>query len=157
MWSGAQVDNLLLDFADADLLIAGAGGERFGEALAGGGDLDGDGVQDLLIAASDADTGASQLTGRVYIAPAGSLGGTLTQTQEFNSGDLEHRLCGSAVGERLGMSAEVLASRALAIVPDVNGDGLDDLLVGAPNWRGPNDEHLMGRVYLVLSRFEAGE
>jgi hypothetical protein len=98
-------------------LSGGQSGDRFGETLAAH-DLNGDGTRDLLVGAPGAAAG----TGRVY-AYAGEVGGPLL-----------YALNGEAAGDGFG--------GALA-VGDVNGDGLPDLVVGAPGAASG-----AGRVYL---------
>ena len=45
------------------------------------------------------------------------------------------------------------AGKAVASAGDVNGDGLDDVIVGAPAYRGPDGYPLLGATYLALSPF----
>ena len=86
-------------------------GDEAGAALAGGGDLDGDGTADLLVAAPYTDDNGSQ-SGSVYV-----ITGPLSGSRD----DL-----GIARTQVLG---EETAGRVLA-VHDVDGDGSDDLLLG---------------------------
>jgi hypothetical protein len=88
--------------------LEGAGPlDAFGTAVAGAGDLDGDGVPDLIIG-SPAGTPPS---GSVHVV-SGAGGGLLLLLE------------GNVVGDRFG--------EAVAGVGDVDGDGVPDLAVGAP-------------------------
>ncbi len=129
--------------------LAGAGasfvgedaGDRAGYSLAGAGDLDGDGYDDLLIGAYKSDDG-SYHAGEVYVIFGQPQGGWATDV------DL-----GTAAASFTGEVDSDFAGKAVGGGGDVDGDGFDDLLIGAPN----NDETdaAAGKAYLVLGR-EAG-
>jgi len=118
-----------------------AGGDELGLALAGGGDVDGDGVGDLLIGAPGAAGGVGPAAGVVYLV-RGDLAAGLDWTPDMALGMAAGSFVGEALGDRAG--------EAVALPGDVDGDGLDDLLIGAP----ANDERGedAGQVYLVLGR-----
>ena len=107
------------DLADAATRLVGEdGGDRAGEeALAGGGDLDGDGLDDIAIGVPLHDPSDMGDAGAVYVIagspPAGTLG----------LGSATAKITGLTAGDRLG--------RAVALDGDVDGDGTDDLLIGA--------------------------
>jgi hypothetical protein len=90
----------------------GAGSTDFGEAVAGAGDVDGDGYDDLLVGAPAALGGA----GSAYLFLGSATGLQTTPVA---------RIDGSA-GARLG--------GALAGLGDVDGDGHDDVGIGASTW-----------------------
>jgi hypothetical protein len=83
----------------------------FGAALASGGDLDADGYHDFVAGAPAEDGGAGEV--HVYRGRA-----ALDTMIAFNGG-------AGVAGEAFGA--------AVAIVGDADGDGYDDLVVGAPN------------------------
>ncbi|MBN1135642.1 MAG: VCBS repeat-containing protein, partial [Anaerolineae bacterium] len=97
--------------------------DYMGRAVATAGDVNGDGLTDLVVGAP----GASSSTGLVhvyYATPSGlAPSPALTLTGEMN-------------GDQLGY--------ALSTAGDVNGDGYADLVVGAP-WYGVNS---LGRIYV---------
>ena len=99
-------------------------GIDFGYTLAGAGDVNGDGYDDVIIGAGYYNSG----TGRAYVYRGMSTGVTLA---------VATTLTGEAVGDYFG--------DAVAGVGDVNGDGYDDVLVGAEG-----NESGTGRAYLYL-------
>ena len=96
--------------------FTGGSGDRVGAVVRGAGDLDGDGLSDLAVTADRADLGAAN-GGVVYV-----LSGPV-------SGDAVLADVGTAL---YGPASSEDAGTGLAPAGDVDGDGLDDLLVGAP-------------------------
>ena len=101
-----------------------AADDIFGISVSGAGDINGDGIDDFIIGASFHDTGATS-NGAVYVV-YGKLGGLagpiavsdLTAEQGFVIYDTD-----TSDNSRLGISVSAAG--------DVNGDGIDDLIVGA--------------------------
>lgn len=91
-------------------LSGSAAGDNFGKRLSRIADIDGDGQADLLVAAPRADF-AGVNSGSVY-AISGASGVQI------------YRIDGATSGELFG--------EALGVLGDVNGDGFEDWLVGAP-------------------------
>ena len=129
---GASPSSRSLLDADA-FYYAEFAGDYVGDAVAGAGDVNGDGFDDLLIGASLAD-GADTESGVAYLV----LGSATPTTMSL--GSAEARFDGEVNGERAGM--------AVAGAGDVNGDGLEDLLVGAPY--ADTTDTQAGATYLVL-------
>jgi len=98
---------------EAESVWTGQGGERFGQAVARLGDVNGDGWPDFAVGAPYADNAGSE-AGRVYVY----FGGLPLPT----SADLV--LEGPNPGGRFGW--------AIAPLGDFDGDGRDDFAVGAP-------------------------
>ena len=115
----------------ADVTIAGeSGGNDFGWRAAPAGDVNGDGVQDLIVGAPSYD-GIAGFAGRAYL-----FYGPLTG--DINAADADAIISAEAFGDNLGFS--------VASAGDVNNDGFDDIIVGARS----NDANGIqaGRVYL---------
>jgi hypothetical protein len=115
-------------------------GEAMGHSVAAG-DIDGDGYPDVVIGAPDADPFLSFDRGVVYVVYGGP--GLRGASIDLDTNDAisfagETRVLGVAGNARLGESVAV---------GDVNGDGLDDLVLGSP-YVAPNG-FPAGEVYIV--------
>jgi hypothetical protein len=110
-------------------------GDEAGAAVAGGGDLDGDGLDDLVMGAWENDDVGTN-AGKTYV-----VFGSSVPTWGTDS-------LANADAILLGQDAWDQSGKALAIDGDVDGDGLDDLLVSAP---ARSDGGLgSGAVFVVL-------
>ncbi|MCA9663308.1 MAG: FG-GAP repeat protein, partial [Myxococcales bacterium] len=115
------------------------------------GDIDGDHVPDLVVGAPGAFTGLTSPPGHTYVLPAAATSAEI----ELNSAPL------TIVGE----GPSHLAGGPVTVVGDVNGDGLDDVLLGTPMtcWEDCSEEcnvHCSSgpfRDYLVFGRADMGE
>ena len=109
-----------IDLSTADYHFTGiAAGDSAGGAVASAGDVDGDGLDDVLIGARQADTQAGLDVGHAYVV----LGASLGATAAMDLGAADFVLTGVAAGDAAGVS--------VAGIRDVDIDGLDDIIVGA--------------------------
>jgi hypothetical protein len=92
-----------------------AWGDHAGYSVASGGDIDGDGVRDLLIGAGYESTAAGE-AGATYIVPADATGVASLA---------------AASAKILGVSSAEAVGSSVAILGDINGDGYDDFATGA--------------------------
>ncbi len=122
---------------DADAVLYGEGsGDHAGTALDIG-DLDGDGIGDLVLGAPYHDTHGGD-AGAVYVVPGPVLG---QQTLDAST-----RLAGEQAQERAGS--------AVAWVDDMDGDGFAELIVGVERATGSHDDS--GAVYVVAGPVTGG-
>ncbi len=127
--SGSPSGAIDLDSADAKLIGEGEDFEA-GVSVSLDGDTNGDGLADILVGSSE---DASTRPGRAYLfvdAPSGAV--NLATADMIMSGELT----GDCAGEMV------------KIIQDTDGDGLDDILVGATyiDWGASN----AGGAYLLL-------
>ncbi|MBT3223884.1 MAG: hypothetical protein HN348_32855 [Proteobacteria bacterium] len=128
--SAEPVDSLAV--ADADTTLKGeAEGDYAGDAVAGGGDINGDGYDDILVGAKY----HSDEAGVAYLLLGSDDG---LPDMELDEGEAVFE--GEASGDRAG--------EAVAVVGDVNGDGFDDLAIGAP--RADGQVKNAGAIYFLL-------
>ena len=134
---GWQTDSSL---ADADASFLGEHDEDWAFRLDTGGDANGDGLDDLLVGAVGNDDGGDH-AGKVYLVPGRAAGWCVGSHLADPSVALA-----TFIGEEMDDDAGI----SVALAGDLNGDGLDDLLMGA---RG-NSEFGMysGKTYLHFGR-----
>lgn len=132
-----------ISLADADLKITGGGfGDFTGESVTAG-DFNGDGADDLVIGAGRADIEGLVNAGKAYII----LGVRGDDRREglFNLSDADLIVSGDRGGLATG--------NAVASAGDVNGDGLDDLIVSAP-YADPLGIIDAGETHLIYGRMD---
>ncbi len=127
------------DLSDAHAIYMGENGyDYLGWYTSAAGDLDGDGLADLLMAAPYNDDGGGS-SGKVYVALAASVG----SGGRLDAATSDWTMVGLAGGDHLGSD--------LAGIGDLDGDGYDDFLVAAPQVDDDgSDVYGPGEVYLVL-------
>jgi hypothetical protein len=111
--------------------------DQAGRRVASAGDVDGDGRGDLLISSTDADAELFQ-NGCTYLLLASSV----PESGAVSLDEADAQFVGAMHFDQAGWGLDGAG--------DVDGDGLDDLLVGAPF--NATDASEAGSVHLVLSR-----
>ncbi|MDQ0463370.1 Ca2+-binding RTX toxin-like protein [Caulobacter ginsengisoli] len=120
----ANLDLSTLDGTTGFRLTGGAGGDLAGYSVASAGDVNGDGYGDLIIGASRASPNGT-LSGSTYIV-FGKAGGYAANINLSGlNGHDGFKVNGVAAGDNTGFS--------VASAGDVNHDGFDDVIIGAPN------------------------
>ncbi|MFM9109954.1 MAG: hypothetical protein ACKOPN_05060, partial [Prochlorococcaceae cyanobacterium] len=109
------------------LLSGASAGDRSGSAVAAAGDINGDGLADLLIGAPGADPGGRSEAGISYLVFGRSSTAPLSLSS-IAAGRGGFAILGEAAGDRSGS--------AVAGVGDATGDGLADLTIDAPGRGG---------------------
>ncbi len=129
-----QVSSIDLAAGEQDVTVYGAeADDRLGE-IVGAGDVNGDGVDDLVLPAPF----ASRAAGETYVILGGA---SLPSLVDIAEGGQLTTVLGLDEGDQVGHSLAV---------SDVDGDGFDDLLLGAVSADGPdNKRDLAGEVFLL--------
>ncbi|AFY47882.1 FG-GAP repeat protein [Nostoc sp. PCC 7524] len=112
-----------------------------GIAISGAGDVNGDGIDDLIIGAPFADPNGA-FSGQSYVV-YGREGGFAPSLNlaDLNGGN------GFALN---GINSEDVSGASVSGAGDINGDGIDDLIIGAP-YADPNGD-FSGQSYVVYGR-----
>jgi hypothetical protein len=123
-----------------------AEGAKLGTSVSGAGDINNDTYADVVVGAPEESPNDRDKAGAVYCFFGNFSGSPTLNTASFNSSDsVGFLIQGAVAGDKLGTSI----SRA----GDVNGDGYDDLILGAPALFSPTSE--VGRAYVIFG-FAAG-
>ena len=116
--------------------------DRLGYSVSSAGDVNGDGIDDLIIAARLADPNGKSGAGESYVV-FGSSGGFTSGTLDLSSLDGSNGLILN------GIDSNDLSGNSVSSAGDVNGDGVDDIIIGA-RYADPNGKSGAGESYVVF-------
>ncbi len=122
------------------------GGDGSGRSVSSAGDVNGDGIADLIIGASGADPGGAGGAGSSYVIFGKTSGWTATLALSSLNGTNGFRIDGVTASDDSGGS--------VASAGDINGDGVGDLIVGARN-ADPGGLGIAGSSYVVFGKTSA--
>ncbi|MFQ5979884.1 MAG: DNRLRE domain-containing protein [Candidatus Heimdallarchaeota archaeon] len=138
-WNGS--DPLNLAYANASF-VGEDPWDKLGYSTAAVGDINNDGYDDILFQAHQKNVSSGIEAGKAYL-----ILGRADVTQ-WNGSDSLH--VSNANASFIGATAGEMAGFGLAGAGDVNMDGYDDILIGAPMNNDSAD--LAGKTYLILGR-----
>ena len=122
-------------------IVSSTNTEQSGHSVSSAGDINGDGLADIILGApySPVDGGAS--TGRSYVVYGKA------STTNVSLTDVTNNIGGFAI---IGQGAQDLSGFSVGAAGDVNGDGLADLIVGAPGYDANASATSNGRSYIIF-------
>jgi hypothetical protein len=136
----ASAELSAIDGSDGFALRGIEAGDETGRAVSGAGDVNGDGLDDVILGARYADPNSTSNAGEGYVVFGRS---------SFAADSSLAALDGSNGYVIEGSDADDFLGLAVGSAGDVNGDGFDDVILGAPSAdpRGNSEE---GESYVIL-------
>ncbi len=132
-----------LDGTNGFRLDGAAANNNSGWSVASAGDVNGDGIGDLIIGALTANPGGLPNAGSSYVVFGKTTAWTATLAVSALDGTNGFRIDGTAGGDNVGGS--------VAAAGDVNGDGFADLIIGAVG-ADPGGRNEAGSTYVVFGK-----
>ncbi len=117
-------------------------GDKSGYSVSSAGDVNGDGLDDLIVGAYYADSAGKADIGKSFVV-FGKADTTTVNLSNITSGTGGFVINGENAGDKSGLS--------VSSAGDVNGDGLDDLIIGAPSAGSTNNANA-GKSFVVFGK-----
>ncbi len=137
----ASLDLSTLNGANGLVLNGIDGGDQSGISVSGAGDFNGDGIDDVIIGADRADPNGVSSAGESYVVFGSAAGLPASLDLSTLNGANGLVLNGIDGGDLSGISVSGAG--------DFNGDGIDDVIIGAYR-AGPNGVSSAGESYVVF-------
>ncbi|WP_420011464.1 hypothetical protein [Tateyamaria sp.] len=139
--TGGRFNLSALDGTNGFILNGIDADDRSGRSVSSAGDVNGDGYDDLIIGADRADPKGDSGAGETYVVYGGTRAPGTNGVMDLS--DLD----GTNGFILNGIDADDRSGRSVSSAGDVNGDGYDDLIIGA-DWADPNGSR-SGETYVV--------
>ena len=131
-----------LDGTNGFILNGIDAGDQSGRSVSSAGDVNGDGYDDLIIGARHADPNGDNAAGETYVVYGGASAPGTNGVLDLS--DLD----GTNGFILTGIDEFDYSGRSVSSAGDVNGDGYDDLIIGADR-ADPNGNSYGGETYVV--------
>ncbi len=137
------IDLATLSAAQGTTIFGARAGDNAGRSVSNAGDVNGDGFEDVIIGADNA--GIFHIT-KTFVGESYLIFGSANPAATINLGSL-----GSAGVRFVGSNTADNSGHSVSGAGDVNGDGFDDLIIGAHNADGSaNNKPDTGDSYLIF-------
>jgi hypothetical protein len=138
----SQTNLSVLNGVDGVIIEGVANFDRLGGSVSGGGDINGDGFDDVIVGASYADPNGFASSGSAYV-----IFGKSQWSREFNPANLNgvngFRVDGLRNSDYTGIS--------VSMAGDINGDGFEDVAIAAHFFDQPGASNA-GAVFVVFGK-----
>ena len=142
-WSDPSIELTTLDGTDGFKINGSQQGDFSGSSVSGAGDVNGDGIDDIIIGASGADPNDGSEAGESYV---------IFGAQGWSSASIDLSLLDAKDGFQInGIGTDNWSGGSVSHAGDVNGDGFDDVIIGA-RFSDTNDSVHSGQSYVVFGQ-----
>ncbi|MDP3549336.1 MAG: cadherin-like domain-containing protein [Novosphingobium sp.] len=136
-----NIDLTTLTAGEGFIIQGDAAGDQAGRTVSSAGDINGDGIADLIVGASGGDDGGSD-AGEAYVIFGKAAATRANIDLSALSASDGFVIQGNVAGDQAGFS--------VSSAGDINGDGIADLIVGAP--LGDNGAVDAGDAYVIIGK-----
>ncbi|MDZ7949894.1 hypothetical protein [Nostoc sp. DedQUE09] len=146
--SGGSLNLSSLDGTNGFLINGIAAGDNSGYSVSNAGDINNDGIDDLIIGTSNTDPYDKDNAGQSYVV--------FGETNLGSGGSLNLSDLNGTNGFIInGIAVDTYSSYSVSNAGDINNDGIDDLIIGA-GYTDPNGKYNAGQSYVVFGRTNLG-
>jgi len=137
-----ELNNSYEDYPNGFTIFGESDGDLSGHSVSSAGDIDGDGFDDLIIGARYADSDADDKSGISYVV--------------YGKDNRSSNVFLGALGDNgfkiIGAGKEDYSGGSVSGAGDINGDGFDDLIIGASGAELTNTDYSRGISYVVYGQ-----